>query len=179
MKLLVKKARFSGDVEDHLHYLFTVPHMKLLFNERYEFRGELRHTGLKIQTIYMPVDMILERIPPPGNNVYLVLTTVDLKGSCGTVRGKGHDRKAIATNWNGCCGYRLSPGLKPGTTDFYATILEEIGHAAGAGHDHHRFDPKDPCVMTDGMDSRTYEWPSVESIRYCNACLDRIVKNNK
>jgi len=159
-------------VDEVAESLFQIPQLRELFDEGYAYDGEMRPRGIKIFTMYWPADAILKRLPDPGKDVYLVLTTADLQGDYGRINGKGHDRKAIASNDGFLSGINKDV-FDPSYVDFNAMAFSEIGHALGS--EHHNFNPLNPCLMSHNYHPGP-EWDSLDKIRFCDECYDKIRK---
>src|SRR3989338_6986962 len=98
MKLLVRKLWFPHSVDETVTALLRIPQMQEQFNEGFAYDREMRPRGIKICSGYWPADAILDKLPDSEKDVYLVLTSMDLKGDYGRIHGKGRDRKAIASS---------------------------------------------------------------------------------
>lgn len=170
MKLLIKKLWFRNSVDEVAESLFQIPQLKELFDEGYVYDGEMRPRGIKIFTMYWPADAILDRLPDPGKDVYLVLTTADLQGDYGRIDGKGRDRRAIMSNDSYLAGIKKDI-FDPSDVNFNATAFGEIGHALGS--EHHKFDPLNQCEMSHNYFPQA-EWKFLEDIRLCDKCYEKI-----
>jgi len=98
MKLLVKKLWFPHNVEETVNALFRIPQMREWFDGGFEYKGEMRPRGIKVCSGYWPANAILDRLPDSEEDVYLVLTSMELKGDYGRIHGKGYDRRSIASS---------------------------------------------------------------------------------
>ena len=175
MKLLIRKLWFKHSIDEVAESLFEIPQLKELFGEGYEYDGEMRPRGIKIFPGYWPADAILDRLPDPGKDIYLVLTTLDLEGVYGRIHGKGHNRRAIASNDSYRRGIH-NEIFDPRDVDFNATVFSEIGHALGS--EHHKFNPLDPCLMSHNHHPGP-EWEYLEDIRFCDKCYEKIKDNSR
>src|SRR3989338_2860282 len=98
MKLLVTKLWFPYNVRTTLAGLFEIPQIQERFDEGFLYDGEMRPQDIKVCSGYWPANAVLDRLPESKKDVYLVLTSMDLKGDYGRIHGKGYNRKAIASN---------------------------------------------------------------------------------
>jgi hypothetical protein len=167
MKLLIRKLWFQHSVDETVTALFRIPQMQEQFDENYAYDREMRPKGIKICPGYWSTDEILNRLPDSNKDVYLILTSLDLKGDYGRIHGKGHDRKAIVSNDSFGSG-RNNTIFDPIDIDFQATAFHEIGHALGLLH--HDSDPLNSCAMS----HQDYSWSSLEEIHFCNNCYKKI-----
>jgi hypothetical protein len=168
MKLLVRKLWFPHSVDETVTALFRIPQMKEQFDEGFAYDGEMRPRGIKICSGYWPADDILDKLPDSENDVYLVLTSMELKGDYGRINGKGSDRKAIASTNGSTDAFKRFHSWDYG---FYAMAFEEIGHALGLQH--HEFNPSNPCEMSRNNVS-DHHWLSLDEVRFCNDCYQLI-----
>jgi predicted Zn-dependent protease len=169
MKLLIKKLWFPHSIDSTMTALFRIPQMREQFDEGFVYDGEIRPRGIKIHPCYWPADAILDRLPDLEKDVYLVLTSMDLKGKYGGIYGHGHNRKAIASSHGFTNGYNV---FHPDNPHFSALAFGEIGHALGL--EHHDFDPLNPCEMSHNHIIPGPHWSSLEDIRFCNDCYRKI-----
>ena len=112
----------------------------------------------------------MKRVPNPGKDVCLVLTSMDLKGDYRSIHGKGDNRVSIASNDS----FRISNrGFNFDSKDpsFNAMVFGEVGHALGLAH--HALDLSNPCEMSHS-DRLGYHWSSLDEIRFCNDCYKKI-----
>lgn len=166
MKLIVRKLWFRGDLEKTIDALFKIPQIKEKFNENHIYDGEMRPRRIKICSGYWPADPILDLLPDSKKDVYLVLTSLDLRGDYGRIDGKGYDKRAIMSN-SSFFGGIDNDIFYENDKGFQSIMLHEIGHALGALH--HDINPNDPCVMTSNqIPSPT--WDSLQEIRLCDNC---------
>lgn len=168
MKLLIRKLWFPHSIDLTVTALFKIPYMKELFNEGYAYDGEMRPRGIKIFSGYWSADTIMERLAKTDKDLYLVLTSMDLKGDYGRIHGKGHNKVAIASSNGFTNGYRF---FHEDNVDFNAMAFGEIGHALGLAH--HNFNKKDPCEMSHNNIPGP-NWSSLEEIRFCDNCYKLI-----
>jgi hypothetical protein len=168
MKLIIRKLWFRHNIEDTVKGLFRIPQLKEQFDESYIYDGEMRPRGLKIFPCYWQADGILARLPESKKHVYLVLTSMDLKGDYGRINGKGYDMKAIASNDSFIDGHGSFDYKNP---RFFAMAFGEIGHALGLMH--HEHNSQNPCEMSHNYIPNT-KWKSIEEIRFCNDCYDKL-----
>jgi hypothetical protein len=168
MKLLTRKLWFPHSIEETVTALFKIPQVKEQFNEGYAYDGEMRPRGMKICSGYWPADAIMERLPHSDKDIYLVLTSLDLKGDYGRIHGKGRNRVAIASSDSFTNGYGI---FHPEDIDFNAMVFGEIGHALGLAH--HEFNPSDPCEMSHSY-KPGHRWSSLDEIRFCDECYKPI-----
>lgn len=145
MKLLIKKLWLKHDVDKIVKCLFKIPKLKEQFDKGYEYVGEMRPRGLKIFPNFWPADDILERLPQSEKDVYLILTTLDLKGDYGRIHGKGLSRKAIASN-DAFIGGINKNRFNYDDPHFLGMVFGEIGHSLGLSHHEHNQD--NPCEMS-------------------------------
>lgn len=168
MKLLVRKLWFPHSIDDTITALFRIPQIQEQFDEEWAYDGEMRPRGIKICPGYWPADVVMDRLPQADKDVYLILTSMDLKGDYGRIHGKGYDRKAIASSDGFTNGFGE---FNPTNVDFNAMAFGEIGHALGLRH--HDFDPSNPCEMSHGK----YPGPdfkSLDEIHFCDNCYEKI-----
>ena len=168
MKLLLRKLWFPHSVDETVTALLRIPQMQEQFDEGFVYDGEMRPRGIKICSGYWPADAILDRLPDSENDVYLVLTSMDLKGDYGRINGKGRNRKSIASSNGFTNGYGI---FHPDNPHFNAMAFGEIGHALGL--EHHEFDPLNRCEMSHNNIPRP-RWSSLGDIRFCNDCYQNI-----
>lgn len=169
MKLMVRKLWFQGNIDDTMSALFKIPQLREQFTGGYAYDGEMRPRGIKISSGYWPADVILERLPQSEEDVYLVLTSMNLKEGYLPIHGEGYDRKAIASNNDVLDGHRYFFSYD---IHFNAMAFGEIGHALGLSH--HSFDPRNPCEMSHDKFFRPH-WKTLEEIRFCDDCYKRLV----
>ncbi|MFH0949002.1 MAG: hypothetical protein V1802_00770 [Candidatus Aenigmatarchaeota archaeon] len=168
MKLLVRKLWFPYSIDATVNSLFRIPQMQKQFTEGYAYDGEMRPRGIKIRSGYWPACAIMERLPSSDKDVYLVLTSMDLKGDCGRIHGRGDNKRAIASS----DGYFNSwYKFRPDDVDFNAITFGEIGHALGLKH--HDFDQLNPCEMSHNKIPGP-RWSSLHEIRFCDECYKQI-----
>ncbi len=170
MKLLVRKLSFSHSIEETLSSLFKISQIKELFDERYVFDGELKPTEMEISKNDARAEDILNRLPPSGNNVYLVLTSINLEGRTSPVHGWGDNRKAIIT----CESYYYKPGVFDAKCiGFNSLIFGEIGHALGLVH--HEYDSSNPCEISHWrFRGPGTMWKSIDEICFCKDCYRKL-----
>ena len=166
MKFLTRKLWFSYDVNETLDALFRIPQMQELFDEGFAYGGEMRPKGIKICSGYWPADAILDRLPQTEDDIYFVLTSMDLKGDFGRIHGKGRERKSIMSNYSFLSGICLSR-FDPCDIGFQAIAFHEVGHALGLKH--HEEDAG-PCAMI----HKHFRWKSLDDIRFCSDCYNKI-----
>lgn len=164
MKLLVRRLWFRGSLDETMSSLFRIPQLSEQFDGGYEYDSEMRPRGIKLFPGYWPADTILKLLPKSEEDVYLVLTSMDLKGDLGRIHGKGYDKKSIASNNSFINGYGE---FNPRDVDFNAMAFHEIGHALGLSH----HDPKssNPCEMSSNQFPQP-GWKRLEEIRFCDDC---------
>jgi hypothetical protein len=172
MKLLIKKLWFPNNIDSTINNLFRIPHMQELFDEDFVYDREMRPHGMIFYPRCWSADKIMDRIPLSDNDIYLVLTAMDLKGEYGSIHGKGHDRKALSS----CYSYTNNRGVflsddHPDTKSFYAMTFHEIGHALGLLH--HNLNQSDPCEMA-SMSNPSPRWESIEQVRFCDDCYKKL-----
>ena len=168
MKLLVRKLWFPHSVDETVSALLRIPQIQEQFDEGFAYDGEMRPRGIKICSGYWLADTILDRLPDSQKDVYLVLTSMDLKGDYGRIDGKGRDRKAIASTDGFTDGLGRFDSWDP---EFYAMAFGEIGHALGLQH--HEYDPSNPCEMSHNNIPGP-RWSSLDEVRFCNNCYQSI-----
>ena len=168
MKLMVRKLWYAHDLEETVESLFRIPQMRQQF-DGFAYDGEMRPRGIKICSRYWPADAILDRLPDSEKDVYMVLTSMDLKGDYGRIHGKGRDRKAIASSDSFSNGFGF---LDLNDPHYPAMTFHEIGHALGLLH--HDYRESDPCVMSDQARNRPLgqwpRWSSIEAVQFCEPC---------
>ena len=170
MKLIVRKLWFRGSLEDTLEALFEIPQVREKFKEGHAYDGEIRPKGIKICPGYWPADAILKLLPDSEKDVYLLLTSLDLKGDYGRIHGKGYNRKAIASN-NSFFGGKNNNIFHPNDANFQSRVLHEIGHSLGAVH--HSFESDNPCIMANYQIPGP-RWNSLQEIRFCDDCYRKL-----
>ncbi len=181
MKLLVRKLWFPFSVEESIDALFKIPQVGEVFNEDWAYDGEMIPRGFKLGPLYWSADKILEKMPFSETDIYLVITSTDIKRdkdyidpkydeTVHRVHGMGKNRKALATNCSFIGGDKIKI-FNPNYVDFNAIVFGEIGHALGL--DHHEFDPSNPCNMSHSDRPRA-EWTHLEDIRFCSNCYQKI-----
>lgn len=167
MKLLVRRLWFPYDVDATVTALFRVPQIAERFSEGYAYDGNMRPRGIRICPGYWPADAIMARLPQGEKNVYLVLTSMDLKGDHGRIHGKGRDRVAIASSYGFTDFSNSRRCFNPSDVGFHAMAFGEVGHALGL--EHHRFDPSNPCEMSHN-EIPGPEWRSLKEVHFCDDC---------
>ncbi len=172
MKLLVRKLWFPDrySVDKTVGALLGIPQMKKLFDEGFAYEGEMRPQGIKIYPGCWPADAILDRLPDPESDVYLVLTSRDLMGKFKKIKGKGRKRKVIASNNAFLSGIEHRV-FDTNDVGFNAMVIGEIGHALGLIH--HEFDPSKPCEMSHNFYPGP-NWSSLQDIHLCDYCYQKI-----
>ncbi|MBI4454060.1 hypothetical protein HY636_05445 [Candidatus Woesearchaeota archaeon] len=168
MKLLIRKLWFPHCIDETINALFRIPQMQEQFDEGFEYNGEMRPRGLKIFSGYWPADAILDKLPDSEKEVYLILTSMELKGDYGRIHGKGRNKRAIASSDGFTNGYGVFNSDDP---HFNAMAFGEIGHALGLTH--HDFDPSNKCEMSHNNIPGP-RWSSLDEIRFCNDCYQKI-----
>jgi len=168
MKLLVTKLWFPHDIGAIVDSLFRIPQVQELFDDGYEYVGEIRPRGLKICSGYWPADAILARLPESHDDVRLVVTALGLQGDYGRIHGKGSKGRAIASSQGCTDGYGL---FHPEDVGFSAVAFGEIGHAIGLQH--HDFDPSNPCEMSHNCIPGPH-WQSLDEVRFCDDCYTQV-----
>ena len=167
MKLLVKDLWFNGNVDEYLRTLFQVPHMAEFFDQGYEHTGQMRPQGIKWGIRSWQPKLIVEKLPDPGNDVYMALTSRELFDMGGRSVGYSNGRRLVATNYDNVTD-RCFP-----SDDLYLipTMMEEIGHALGV--ETHHMDKDIACVMQ-GHKHKTPDFQKIEQVQFCNDCYDQI-----
>ncbi len=174
MKLLIRKLWFRHSVDEVAYSLFKIPQLRELFDEGYDYDGEMRPRGIKICQMYWPADAILKRLPDSNKDVYLVLTTADLQGDYGGIHGKGYNGRAIMSN-NSYLARINNDIFDPSGVNFNAIAFGEIGHALGL--EHHAFDARNPCEMSHNeLNKMMQKINSLEEIKFCDECYEKIRK---
>jgi len=174
MKLKVRKLWFRHDVEKVVRELFRIPQIREQFSDGWEYDCEMRPKGLKMPPLdFWPANEILELVPRSQEDVYLVLTSRDLRVSSRTARrihGKGEYMKAISSNHGFIDGHGYFDCLD---TEFLSTTFGEIGHALGLSH--HLHNPEDPCEMSHNERPKA-KWESLRDIQFCSDCYGQLRK---
>lgn len=153
--------------------------MAELFNEGWAYDGEMRPRGIKLSPGEWSADQILEKTPHSETDIYLVLTSTDLKRdkafiapdeTVHRIHGMGKNRKALATNDAFIGGNKIKI-FNPYDAGFNVIVFGELGHALGL--DHHKFDPSNPCEMSHCYRPRA-QWTRLEEIRFCEDCYQKV-----
>lgn len=167
MKLLVKDLWLRGEPLDYASGLFRVPQMGKIF-DGYEYSGQMRPRGIKWgENSWKPL-AILEKLPDPESDVYLVLTSRHLFDENGMSFGvSDHDGKCLVTTYENVAGTYYPPD----NAFFINSAMEEIGHSLGLQT--HHMNENFPCVMQ-GHKRRTYDFPTIEEVRFCTDCYEAI-----
>ncbi|MDP2925703.1 MAG: hypothetical protein Q8N99_05000 [Nanoarchaeota archaeon] len=173
MKLIIRKFWFKWSIDDCMAGLFRIPQLKEQFDEGFLNDCEIRPRGIKIYPGYYPADDILAMMPESKKDVYLVLSSMDLKGDYGRVHGKGYNRKAIASNNAFIDGFGM---FDTNDIGFNAIVFHEIGHALCLAH--HSYEPSDSCEMSSN-EHLDEPWPCLEDIRFCDDCYREFCKITK
>ena len=166
MILRVRKLWFRHSIDDTIEALFTVPQMRELF-EGWEYDGEMQPRGIKGEHWWWPALPILDRLPDPQGDVYLILTSLFLTGLYGgKTDAVAQVGKAIVSNaWF----FRRSKPFNPRSPNFAMIEVHEAVHALGL-MEHHEIDPDNRCVM----ENQGPGYDTLEDIRICDACYARI-----
>lgn len=124
---------------------------------------------MKICSRYWPAVAIMGKLPKSGEDVYLVLTSMDLRGDCGRIDYRGSDRRAIVSNDSFIS--KESRTFNPYNVNFNAAAFGAIGYALGLKH--HDFELGDPCEMSHNENPGP-NWRSLYDIRFCDDCHAKI-----
>lgn len=173
MKLKIRKIWFRGKVEGVADALFEIPQFRELFDDWID-EGEMRPPRTaRVYHQCWQAKPITDKLPSPGRDVYLVLTSLNLKGDDGLIHGRGFDRRALASNNAYMAGIK-NDIFDPRDVDFNAVVFSEIGHALGSQH--HDFDSQDPCLMSHNCHPEP-KWTSLGEIRFCERCYETIKRS--
>ena len=170
MKLSVKNMWFPEPINKTMDELFKIPQVREQFDQGWDYSGDLRPRAIKISPGYWPAQKVLDVLPDPKKDVYLILTGMNLKGDFGRIHGRGCERRAIISS----DGFVNGDGIL-WEVSFSATAFGEIGHALGLKH--HEYNSRNPCEMSHN-EIPGPDWKKIEKVRLCKSCYAKL-RNSK